>query len=336
MELHRWAGVGAVALVLALVPDAIHHPASDAPAGERSPVGSDGVVLEPAAPVTPSAAPASVEAAPPTRPAPVPVARPPLAAPEGDVFALLIGINDYPGVRRDLRAAVADVETIDAALDGFGVPAANRVVLRDGQATLPQVRASVQALVARGGPGATYVFAYTGHVRKLDRDTEAMVLADDGLLRDAELAALVAPAATQRFWFLLSACYAAGFTELLAPGRVLTAAADANSLAWESPDLNASYLVHQMIREGWLRGKAGASVQAAFAYAHATLSREHPNRVPVQIDQLREPLVLGERRPAAPAPAPPPPRQPTTAEPVATRPPPEPEEDPCFLGVMYC
>jgi hypothetical protein len=81
------------------------------------------------------------------------------------------------------------------------------VVLRDGQATLAEVQAAVRSLVVQGGPNATYVFGFAGHVRKLDHDTEALVLADGGILRDSELAALVAPATTQHMWFLLASCY---------------------------------------------------------------------------------------------------------------------------------
>jgi hypothetical protein len=262
------------------------------------------------------------------------------------VFALLIGIDDYPGRRGDLRAAGADVELVDAALAGFGVPAGNRVVLRDGQATRTGVVTAIEALVRQGGPDATYVLGFAGHARKLDRDTEAVVLADGEVLRDTELAALLAPASTQDVWVLLASCFAGGFTELLAPGRILTAAAGANQLAWEDPRLNASYLVHHLVREGWLEGRAGPSVQEAFAYADATLVRERPNRRPVQIDERGQPLVLGAGdpttaidlvppAPSSSAPSPPAPASSSAAStPPTTAPPEEPEEDPCLLGIL--
>jgi hypothetical protein len=351
MRLDRWLSAAAAALALAIAPGALQLVAAPTPAAQRVPLapaliaantGGTEVAITP--PETLTGPVATPSGPPPTFSPTTPVAA------DGEVFALLIGIDDYPGRSGDLRSAVADVDIIDAALDGFGVPAGNRVVLRDGQATADQVRAAVASLVRQGGPGATYVLGYAGHVRKLDRDTEALVLADGRLLRDAELAALVAPATTQRMWFLLATCYSAGFTELLGPGRVLTAASGANQLAWEDPSLNASYLVHYLIREGWLEGKAGSTVQEAFAYADRELLRERPNRRPVQVDHLGAPLRLGLGDPtsghaqAPPVPGTPPsggssPSSPPTTAPPAPppgTPPPDDQDEPCVLGLLYC
>ncbi len=211
----------------------------------------------------------------------------------GSVFALIVGINDYPGSQYDLGAAVADANTVNDALARFGVPAGNRVVLRDGQARRDQVVAAVKALVRRAGPGSTVVFAYSGHVRKLDNDTEAIITAEGGVLTDQQLASLLAPSRAANMWVLLAGCYGGGFTELLGPGRILTAAAPANALAYESPSLKGSYLVHHMIREGWLQGKAGPSIQEAFAYADARIKARYPSRRPVQIDRVGRRLTLG-------------------------------------------
>ena len=352
MRLGRWAGVATTALAVAVAvgPGAAHHLAS-APGreAERTPLVAErvGVGLEwpTEVAITPPEELAG-EVATPAAPAPTFAAAPVEA--DGEVFALLVGINDYPGRRADLRSAVADVETIDAALDGFGVPDGNRVLMTDGQATEAEVTDAIRSLVTQGGPGATYVFAYAGHTRKLDSDTQAMVLADGELLRDTELAALVAPATTQRMWFLLATCYAAGFTEVLAPGRVITAASGANELAWEDPSLNGSYLVHYLIRRGWLEGNAGDSVQEAFEYADAALARERPNRRPVLLDQVGAPLVLGSGDPtdaldmAPPLPSPKPPASAPASAPSSPNPPPSsppppsapPPEEECFLLVL--
>jgi hypothetical protein len=215
----------------------------------------------------------------------------------GEVLAVIVGIDDYPGTGSDLNAAVTDANTVDAALAGFGVPVENRVLLLDGQARRPELVEALEQLAALSEPEDTIVLAYAGHVRKLDPDTEAIVTAEGGLLTDEELAAILAPSRAQRGWFLLATCYAGGFTELLAPGRIITAAAAADEVAYESPSIDGSYLVHHLVREGWLQGLAGPSVQEAFAYADARIAELYPSRRPVQLDASTEPLTLGSGTP---------------------------------------
>ena len=244
----------------------------------------------------------------------------------GGVFALVVGINDYPGSQYDLGAAVADANTVNEALARFGVPAGNRVVLRDGQARRDQVVAATKALVRRAGPGSTIVFAYSGHVRKLDSDTEAIITAEGGVLTDQQLASLLAPSRAANMWLLIAGCYAGGFTELLGPGRILTAAAPANSLAYESPSIKGSYLVHHMVREGWLQGKAGPSIQEAFAYADARIKARYPSRRPVQVDQAGRRVTLGTATRTTAASTPPRPSTTTTTQP--------PQRTSCVLIVL--
>jgi hypothetical protein len=352
MTTARWTNPLAAALLLAtslgalqLAPDRIEADRPYTPA-DILPVAP--VVVAPPPPDVPIVPPDDSlggELAP-ALPAPVPyeAARP---GQVGEVFALVVGIDDYPGRQSDLQAAVADADTVDAALAGFGVPVANRVVLRNGQARRADLVAAVEALVATAGPSSTVVIAYAGHVRKLDDDTEAIVAADGGLLRDDELGALLVPSTAPRMWFLMASCYAGGFTELLAPGRILTAAADAGSLAFESPSIHGSYLVHHLVREGWLEGQAGPTVQEAFAYADARIAAETPQRRPVQVDVSGALLRLGTDDPAGTSPPPPPasgqpapPQPPPSSPPPTTSPPPppppttEPPERTCTLVVL--
>jgi hypothetical protein len=339
MRAGQWASAASVALAIAIAPGALRLLPGRPDYVERPAAvdlgRADAAVTEVA--ITPPGLLVG-EVAAPAGPAPS-FARGVRSANTGEVFALVIGIDDYPGGSADLGSAVADADTIDAALDGFGVPDGNRVVLRDGQARRADVVAAVRSLSAQGGPASTLVLAYAGHVRKVDRDTEELVLADGGAITDAELASLLAPASAGRMWFLLASCFAGGFTELMGPGRVLTGAADADSLAYESPQLNASFLVHYLIREAWLQGAAGPSVQDAFAYAEAALSRRHRDRRPVQLDQLGGSLVLGPGDPStATGQAPPPPSEPGRApaeppsSPPTTRPATRPQD--CLLGVV--
>ena len=218
-------------------------------------------------------------------------------------WAVVIGINDYPGTGSDLRSAVNDADDVDAALAAMGVPAGQRLVLRDGQASAAAIREAVGWLVARAGPDATAVVFYAGHVRKLGVTSEALIAADGGLVEDRDLGQRLSHLLARRAWVAIAACYGAGFTELLAPGRVLTGAAPADALAYESSEFGRSYLVQYMVREAMIEGRAPSSVQAAFSYAVAELLREHPGRVPIQIDLAMAPLDL-RSPPSAPPPAP--------------------------------
>jgi metacaspase-1 len=238
------------------------------------------------------------------------------AEPGSGVWAVIIGIDDYPGTSWDLSHAVDDADAVDEALEQLGVSADRRLVLRDGQADRETVLAAASWLVERAGPDATAVFFYAGHVRHLGGDTQAFVTADGGLIPDHEMAVRLGALSARNTWILLATCYAGGFTELLGPGRVLTGAADGSSLAYENHQLGGSYLVHYLVREGLLQGRAAeATVQDAFAYADRAIARDYPNRRPVQLDQTAGPVHL-DQRPSVEAPTP------TTTQPPATSSPP--------------
>lgn len=350
MQPARWTAAAAVAVLLAAVPGVAALPSPRAGLDRAitpvhrtevavGPVASEPTVLD--AVTEPELEPAATPIVPPSAEltGPLAPAEPPPPSydetvGEGEVFALTVGIDDYPGTSADLRYAVRDAQAIDAALDGFGVPPGNRMLLRDGQARREPLVAAIEALVARARPGTKVVLAVAGHVRSLGGGTEAIVTADGALLTDTELAALLAPAAADQMWILLATCFAGGFTEVLAPGRVLTGAADARSLAYESSAVGGSFLVHHLVREGWFEGRAGPTVQEAFAYAEAAMAGTAGEGA-VMVDQGDRPLSFGPLadhwRPnsapalgAASSPAPgvaaPPPAPPATHSTTTTRP----------------
>lgn len=309
-------------------PHAAVAPAGAAPAG----VPDD---------ATPIAPPPDTFEAPPAPPEPPPRAlTAPGPAPAGGVWAVVIGINDYPGSRNDLRYAVNDANDVDEALARYGVPGPRRLVIRDRQATAGVIAAAADWLVARAGPDAVAVFFYAGHVRRLSSTTQAIIGADGRLLTDAELASHLAGLQARRSWITLASCFGGGFTEVLAPGRVLTGAADADSLAYESGTYARSYLVQFMVRQAMIEGAAPDSVQHAFAYAKREIDARFQGRSPVEFDQAGVPIDL--RSPGA---SPPPPK-PAPGGGGATQPPPPasqpatpPPDDGCAgltLGLVTC
>ena len=346
--MRRTAGAAVVALFVLGVGSVSLRPPASPPADAAVPIGlavAAGLAAHPmlgpppatAAPVVPVDGP---RPAPPPEPGEVAIVPPPpqfdeppappvppppaLRAPlapgtpqSSGTWAVIIGINDYPGSRSDLRSAVNDANDMDLALSGLGVPADHRLVLRDGQATADSIRQSVDWLVSRAGPDAAAVFFYAGHVRKAGFTTETLVGADGDLITDRELGERLSHLNARRAWIAVAACYGGGFTEVLAPGRVLTGAAAADELAYESSEFGRSYLVQYMVREAIIENRASTSVQAAFAYAFTELTKDHPGRQPVQIDMGPGPLDLRPVVEAATStPAPPaltaPPTPPTT------------------------
>ena len=278
--------------------------------------------------VLPSAADQPIEAAPdhfdgrppPAEPAPAAIgAAAQGATPGPGTWAVVIGIDDYPGSDHDLRSAVADAEEVVRALMAEGVPGDHILLLRNGQVSQDVVGRAIDWMTARASDESVGVFFYAGHVRKLSSRTEAIVTADGGVVRDTTVADHLRSLRSKRSWIVVAACFGGGFDEVLAPGRILTAAADANHLAYETSAFNRSYLVEFLIRQAILMRQADTSIQAAFQYAVSTIAQAYPGREPVQYE-LAPAAILALPFPGTgrTAPAPPPSTTPASADPAPT------------------
>jgi hypothetical protein len=78
-----------------------------------------------------------------------------------ELYALVVGIDDYVGDRNDLNGAVNDANDIAAALAEAG--ATEVIKLTDGTATKAGIMAGWESLVEKAAPGDTIVFTYAGH-----------------------------------------------------------------------------------------------------------------------------------------------------------------------------
>lgn len=275
---------------------------------------------------------------------------------DGGVWAVVVGIDDYPGADADLRAAVADARDVDNALAAYGVPANHRLMLTDRQATADNIRGALAWMAGRASADSTAVFFYSGHVRQVagdpDRDgeviDEAIVASDGDNVYDGQVAELLRGMEARSTWIGVAACYGAGFDDALAPGRILTAAAGENDVAYENSSLGHSYMVEYMVRRAMLQGKAPASVQDAFAWARTQIARDYPNRQPAVLDRSKGPVVLGramtpspsapEHKPSASQPPESKEPQPGPSAPPPTTPEPQPGGPACaeVLGVSVC
>lgn len=248
---------------------------------------------------------APVHVAPPHRLETAAVA-PAVHATDPGTWAVVIGVNDYPGDANDLSYAVNDASDAVQALQMQGVDDSHIMFLRDGQVTVPVVHSAVQWLVNHAGPDAVSAFFYAGHVSKVNASTEELVTSDGGRIKDAQLASWFQPLAAKQAWFAIAACYGGGFDELLGPNRVLTAAAGPNDVAYESSAFQRSYLGEYMIHRAMIEGQANDTVQSAFTWASAHLAQDYPDRQPVELDNTDGHLDLRPAVAAATGTSPPP------------------------------
>lgn len=282
-----------------------------------------------------------------------PKADPPAALSDGPVssqsarregtWAVVIGVNDYPGNDNDLHSAVNDANDVVEALRTLSVPDDHVLVLRDGQVNNRTLLQSVSWLASYAGSEAVAGFFFAGHVRKSARGGEEIVTSDGSAVSDNELANALNRVPATRSWVAIAACYGGGFDEVLRPGRVLTAAAGRDSLAYENSAIDRSYMVEYMVRRGIIQGRASDTVQTAFSYAVDRISRDHPGREPVQIDEsngaldLRPPNANRAAEPksdAEPQAQPQPEPEPQPANPPAEEPPAS--DRPPTNGTQHC
>ncbi|MCK5650347.1 MAG: caspase family protein [Gemmatimonadetes bacterium] len=79
-------------------------------------------------------------------------------------YALLVGIDDYPGSGSDLRGPVRDAGIMQEVLtQRFGFDPANVVTLTDSEATRENIANGIVQHLGQAGPDGVAVFFYSGH-----------------------------------------------------------------------------------------------------------------------------------------------------------------------------
>ncbi|WP_405649610.1 caspase family protein [Streptomyces sp. NBC_00019] len=144
------------------------------------------------------------------------------------VYALFVGIDDYPGGRR-LRGCVNDARDAESWLrQQSGTLAPVVRTLHDGQASRAAVLAGVRQHLGQGGPEDTALFWFSGHGSEYRTDdpreatghAQALVCHDSlgptgqPLLQDSELGALLDEIAARgtHVVAILDCCHAGGAT----------------------------------------------------------------------------------------------------------------------------
>lgn len=137
-------------------------------------------------------------------------------------YAVVVGIDDYPGTSNDLRGPVDDAELARAVLvDRFGFPEENIVVLRDVEATRAGIANAVARHLGQAGPDGTAVFFYSGHGTRLDEnlgltgrhdpeggnDVDEALAVHGGMILDEELGFLLQQIRAENTLVVIDACF---------------------------------------------------------------------------------------------------------------------------------
>lgn len=135
------------------------------------------------------------------------------------VYAVMVGISDYPGEGNDLPLTAEDARKLRDALARQGALAAESVTLIDAQATRAAVRQAFQRVAAAAGPNDLFLFFYSGHGDQVrgrvdatepDGKDETIELVD-GAMTDNELAQMFAGVRAQTALLIIDACFSGGF-----------------------------------------------------------------------------------------------------------------------------
>jgi hypothetical protein len=214
--------------------------------GSGGGVGTGHAVARPAAP----------------RPAPFSNLAAPGAAP--NVWAVVIGIQQYQGRTHPTLGGEGDANAFMQMLGNDHWPADHILELVDGQATAGNMRQAMQWLVQHSGPNTLTLFHYSGHVcisstGPCGANHMYLWSVDNQFISDDEvgnnLRGLQGDA-----WVDIAGCEAAAFDKGISSDRHLfTGSSQANEKSYEHPDWHESVWTGLAVDQGMLQGQADSN-----------------------------------------------------------------------------
>jgi metacaspase-1 len=186
---------------------------------------------------------------------------------EGNKYAIVVGISDYPGTSADLGYADDDAEDMYSALTTlYSFNQDNITKYVNLEATRDKILTAIESISNKATSADEVVFFFSGHGgrgKANDGDIEKIdecIWAHDGTslvpIWDGELAAAFAGYTTSRIVFIFDSCYAGGMTDLRAPGRVVAMATTETTLGYESATLGNGEFTYYLVDQGMLAGLA--------------------------------------------------------------------------------
>ncbi|MEZ5960419.1 MAG: caspase family protein [Hyphomonadaceae bacterium] len=135
------------------------------------------------------------------------------------VYAVMVGISDYPGTGNDLPLTAEDARKLQQALQRQGTLAPESLTLIDGQATRAGLRQAFQRVAAAAGPDDLFLFFYSGHGNQVrtqvsatepDGKNETIEMVD-GSITDDELSEMFQQVRSNTALVILDSCFSGGF-----------------------------------------------------------------------------------------------------------------------------
>ena len=210
-------------------------------------------------------------------------------------YALLVGVNDYPGEDLDLGGGpMIDLEIMHSTLtQRFGFKPENVLVLRDLEGNRDQLIEAFRRHLGQAGPGGLAFFYYSGHGMQMP-DNRGLDAAQDpetdgkdealavwgtqgdlyGYLLDDELGILTSELKAGRVMVMLDDCFAGTATRGVKPAAWKDLAGNAPApAAFDAVRVqpHASAFRSRAIRAGEVRG------QVETARSHLTKAANTPN-----------------------------------------------------------
>ena len=219
---------------------------------------------------------------------------------QGKKYAIVVGINNYPGSSSDLQYTVADADEMSHVLiTTYGFSVSNVNELTDAAATKTAIYDAINAVKGQAVAGDEVVFFFSGHGAKgkandYDRNNvdQSIVVNNEngswGYIWDGELVQLFSGFGTNRIIFIFDSCLAGGMSVLNASGRVVNMACTANGLSYEGASWGGGhgqftyYFAEQGMENGLAEktdntpGITDVTVEEAFDYAKANCIYQTP------------------------------------------------------------
>jgi hypothetical protein len=138
-----------------------------------------------------------------------------------DVYALVVGVSEYPDADDNLPGVATDVQRLAAVLrEEFGVKPENLAILENQQATHDNIAKGFAEHLSHAGKGGTVVFYYSGHGVLLDENAGLSGALDpeedgldealyvyDGVVLDDEIGILLSRLSAENVVVIFDSCY---------------------------------------------------------------------------------------------------------------------------------